>query len=253
MNRSSWQCFSLVLCLVVFPSCIDETTIEASNIFDWKLCTEANVGDTLANASCSAIADGQSQVTVEVCLDPELKDHLKTIPVELRLSAGAWVTGASSSTPSVYTGDLGRGGCLRPAFRTTTSLVPIRVDAKVLEYSDTKNLALSPMAIKMVTAASSPAKLALDESTELNLTVNVRGEPGAKPTEGTTVAFSATIQPAGKAFSFQPALVDVLGTTATTKLWVAAGATSIEVIARASPPVSGDEVSSAPLIIEAAP
>ncbi|MDI1442477.1 hypothetical protein [Polyangium sp. 6x1] len=217
------------------------TIAEVPVDFTLRLCSEPpGAGEPLP--ICDLVADGQSSATVELCLPDDLPTDKLSTPVELRLSAGSWVASGDPVMPSLLKTDLHLGGCVYPAFKMTTSTTPVRIDATVLGRTISKYAGINPTPVEYVALTSAPGKLTPDKSTELQLAAEVRSKANGKPTDGTLVTFSATVEPAGTALSFLPSKVYLSNPTtrAETKLFVGAGATSVTITAKATPPPKVD-------------
>ncbi|WP_433931460.1 hypothetical protein AB3662_44605 [Sorangium cellulosum] len=217
--------------------------------FSLRLCSDPLSDGQEQLSPCDFVADNQSTALVEICVPKDLPIDKASTSVELRLSAGSWVTGGDPATPSLLKAELPRGDCLWPAFRTTTSAAPVRIDATVLGRTISKYAGISPAPVDYVALTSSPVKLTPDKSTELQLAAEVRSKVNGKPTDGTLVTFSATVEPAGTEILLMPSKVYISNptTSAPTKLFVGMGATSVTIIAKATPPpeVDGTEVAGA--------
>lgn len=168
---------------------------------------------------CRKVADGASAVTVRACIPEDVALRQAELPLELRLSAGRWQTGAAPESPLLFKGTLGADRCLAPTFLTTTALTPVRVDAVLtLQIGDKKSpvtmtdyVTFAAATLASLEVATTPKSLSAAALQEVALSVRVRSTPpDGKPTEGTRVRFAlVSVDPPTAAVSFSPSEVRV--------------------------------------------
>lgn len=198
---------------------------------------EHNVSLRVCPDGCRPIADGRTVVPVEVCTDVP-PEELAPVEVKVRVSSGRWLNPTDPATSSTYTTTLTTDNCARPAFVTGTEVTVARVDATLAGIGMSANVQFLPAPIGIVECVPSPALLKAGEQNSVQLRATVRGQGGAKPSQGTRVAFSITaVEPERGAAEIYPSsvVIDNDGVVTAT-LVTGAAVTSATVHYVASPP-----------------
>lgn len=183
-----------------------------------------------AGLACDTVADGVSRVAVTACVANGVARPRADASVTLTLSAGYWE--ASSTQGRTISGTLTADGCLRPTFVAAADSLTTRVDAELLGFRASEEIALSPAPLTNIELTPQlPFRMAGPNV----LNVRVRSGRGS-PTRGTSVALTADAN-APVAIYPQTTLVAPDGTASFNILFTQT-VQSVSLTATATPPAS---------------
>ncbi|WP_437779744.1 hypothetical protein [Sorangium sp. So ce1097] len=216
---------------LALAGCGGDDEISASDVFTLE-------ARGLDPASEAPPADGRSVIAVEVCAP--LAEHRRTdLVASVSISAGRWEQVTDGAlTVSL---PLGRDACALRRFVAGNIAGPVRVEATLAGFTQSKEIELAPAEIERVDLSASPLVLTVGKATQVQLQAVARAPGLGKPSAGTTVAFEIEeVEPADAIAVLGHSLVRVSDDgVATTSLMAAPEVTSLVVSATATPPEGG--------------
>jgi hypothetical protein len=225
------RALTLALPLFLLAACIDNDPVTVDDVIL-----------SLDVVNGPLIADGHSQITIEICtkstshLDPKLTAALKT-------SAGSWA--APDADPKSATVAMS-AACEDRGLVVTNDPSTLTVTATVGTFVKSLPIPLQAAPIHDIRLTRQGA-LSTTAASMLTITANLDVANNGHPSLGTVVHFDVVATGTGAYFS-EPDAKLVMGDSVQSTLFVAAGTTQLTVTVTATPP-GGVPQSSSPLVI----
>jgi hypothetical protein len=207
--------------------CPSPTSVTTDQVLTLTVCE--------GGTPCTVVADGNSPIDVLVCV-PGTDPRASGLTATLTLSRGRWATPSDPTNPLVYTAALLGVACVDAQAIAPSDLAPLFVTANVAGYTTSACIQMSPPPIAFVQVSSAPPVVAEGATFSTAITAIPIASGGATLPTSTTVMFTATIQPTGSSYTFDPTETTVGEGGAATMLVVAPSATSAVVTASAQVP-----------------